>query len=60
MEEGFYITKFFNGPHGRLSEYINVEANPAYERNAGIPKRGWVEVREMVPARPSHTNLTAG
>src|SRR5215813_9971191 len=49
MEEGFCIIEFFDGPHGPLSDYIHVEANPAYERNAGIPDVVGQKVREMVP-----------
>jgi len=49
MDEGFCIIEFFDGPHGPLSDYIHVEANPAYERNAGIPNVVGQKVREMVP-----------
>ncbi|WP_157220218.1 ATP-binding protein [Flavisphingomonas formosensis] len=50
MDEGFCIIEFFDGPHGALSDYIHVEANPAYERHAGIPNVVGQKVREMVPA----------
>jgi len=49
MEEGFCIIEFFDGPHGPLSDYIHVEANAAYERNAGIPNVVGQKLREMVP-----------
>jgi signal transduction histidine kinase len=49
MDEGFCIIEFFDGPHGPLSDYIHVEANAAYERNAGIPNVVGQKVREMVP-----------
>lgn len=49
MDEGFCIIEFLDGPHGPLSDYIHVEANPAYERNAGIPDVVGQKVREMVP-----------
>lgn len=49
MEEGFCIIEFFDGPHGPLSDYIHVEANSAYERNAGIPNVVGQKVRDMVP-----------
>ena len=29
MDEGFCIIEFIDGPHGPLSDYIHVEANPA-------------------------------
>ena len=29
MDEGFCVIEFFDGPHGPLSDYIPVEANPA-------------------------------
>ena len=49
MDEGFCIIEFFDGPHGPLSDYIHVEANAAYERNAGIPNVVGQKLREMVP-----------
>ncbi|MDF0544769.1 response regulator [Sphingobium sp. H39-3-25] len=49
MDEGFCIIEFFDGPHGPLSDYIHVEANRAYELNAGIPDVVGQKVREMVP-----------
>ena len=49
MDEGFCIIEFFDGPHGPLSDYIHVEANPAYTLNAGIPNVVGQKVREMVP-----------
>lgn len=36
IDEGFCIIQFIDGPHGRLSDYIHLEANPAYMRHAGI------------------------
>jgi PAS domain S-box-containing protein len=50
MDEGFCIIEFLDGPHGPLSDYVHVEANPAYERHAGIPNVVGQKVREMVPA----------
>ena len=50
IDEGFCIIEFFDGPHGPLSDYVHVEANPAYERHAGIPNVVGQKVREMVPA----------
>lgn len=49
IDEGFCIIEFFDGPHGPLSDYVHVEANPAYERHAGIPNVVGQKVREMVP-----------
>ena len=49
IDEGFCIIEFFDGPHGPLSDYIHVEANPAYTRHAGIPNVVGQKVREMVP-----------
>lgn len=49
MDEGFCIIEFFDGPHGPLSDYIHIEANAAYERNAGIPNVVGQKLREMVP-----------
>ena len=49
IDEGFCIIEFFDGPHGPLSDYIHIEANPAYAMHAGIPNVVGQKVREMVP-----------
>jgi PAS domain S-box-containing protein len=49
IDEGFCIIEFLDGPHGPLSDYIHVEANPAYTANAGIPDVVGQKVRDMVP-----------
>ncbi|RAK51463.1 response regulator [Phenylobacterium deserti] len=49
LDEGFAVIKFLDGPHGPLSDYVHVEANPAYERHAGIANVVGQKVREMVP-----------
>jgi signal transduction histidine kinase len=49
IDEGFCIIEFLDGPHGPLSDYVHIEANPAYERHAGIPNVVGQKVREMVP-----------
>jgi len=49
IDEGFCVIEFFDGPDGPLSDYIHVEANPAYALHAGIPNVVGQKVREMVP-----------
>jgi signal transduction histidine kinase/CheY-like chemotaxis protein len=49
IDEGFCIIEFLDGPHGPLSDYIHVEANPAYALHAGIPNVVGQKLREMVP-----------
>jgi PAS domain S-box-containing protein len=49
MDEGFCVIEFLDGPEGPLSDYVHVQANPAYERHAGIPEVVGRRVREMVP-----------
>ena len=49
IDEGFCVIEFLDGPHGPLSDYVHVMANPAYEANAGIPNVVGQRVREMVP-----------
>ncbi|USI74569.1 response regulator [Sphingomonas morindae] len=49
MDEGFCVIEFLDGPHGPMSDYIHVQANPAYTRHAGIPNVVGQKVREMVP-----------
>jgi PAS domain S-box-containing protein len=50
MDEGFCVIEFFDGPHGPLSDYVHIEANPAYAKHAGIPNVVGQKVREMVGA----------
>ncbi|MDM0044264.1 PAS domain-containing protein [Variovorax dokdonensis] len=49
IDEGFCIIEFLDGPHGPLSDYVHVAANPAYADNAGIPNVVGQRVRDMVP-----------
>ncbi|TGX37981.1 response regulator [Sphingomonas naasensis] len=49
MDEGFCVIEFLDGPEGPMSDYVHVQANPAYERHAGIPNVVGQRVREMVP-----------
>ncbi len=36
IDEAFCVVEFIDGPHGPLSDYMHMEANPAYMRHAGI------------------------
>lgn len=49
MDEGFAVIEFLDGPGGPMSDYIHIQANPAYERHAGIANVVGQKVREMVP-----------
>jgi signal transduction histidine kinase/ActR/RegA family two-component response regulator len=49
IDEGFCIIEFFDGPHGPLSDYVHIEANPAYAVHAGISNVVGQKLREMVP-----------
>ncbi|MBB2898359.1 PAS domain-containing protein [Pseudomonas sp. AS2.8] len=48
MDEGFCIIEFIDGPHGPLSDYVHVEANPAYTAHAGIANIVGKKLREVV------------
>jgi PAS domain S-box-containing protein len=37
IDEGFCVIQFIDGPRGPLTDYVHLEANPAYIRHAGIP-----------------------
>jgi PAS domain S-box-containing protein len=50
IDEGFCIIEFLDGPHGPMSDYVHVAANPAYLANAGIADVVGQRVRDMVPA----------
>jgi PAS domain S-box-containing protein len=49
IDEGFCVIEFLDGPHGPLSDYVHVAANPAYLANAGIADVVGQRVRDMVP-----------
>lgn len=49
MDEGFCVIEFIDSPKGPLTDYIHVQANPAYERHAGIPNVVGQKVQTMVP-----------
>ncbi|GAC1036644.1 PAS domain-containing protein [Pseudomonas sp. No.117] len=48
MDEGFCIIEFLDGPHGPLSDYLHIEANPAYTAHAGIPNIVGKKLRDVV------------
>lgn len=49
IDEGFCVIEFLDGPHGPLSDYVHLLANPAYAANAGIADVVGKKVREMIP-----------
>ncbi|MGK6323327.1 response regulator [Sphingomonas sp. DT-51] len=49
MDEGFCVIQFHDGPHGPLSDYLHLQANPAYTRHTGIADVVGRTVREIVP-----------
>jgi len=61
IDEGFCIIEFIDGPHGPLSDYIHVEANPATSINAGIPGVLGKTARELLgDEADAMVNLYAG
>ena len=49
MDEGFCIIRFVDGRHGPQSDYVHVQANPAYEHHTGISDVVGQFVRQMIP-----------
>ncbi|MGI4796415.1 MAG: PAS domain S-box protein [Janthinobacterium lividum] len=49
IDDGFCIIEFLDGPHGPLSDYIHVEANPGYERHTGIANIVGKTIRGFAP-----------
>ncbi|MFE1599242.1 hybrid sensor histidine kinase/response regulator [Methylobacterium sp. ID0610] len=49
IDDGFCIIEFLDGPHGPLSDYVHVEANPGYARHTGIPDIVGRRLREIAP-----------
>lgn len=48
IDEGFCVIEFIDGPNGPLSDYVHVQANPAYVTNTGIPDVVGKRLREIV------------
>lgn len=49
IDQGFSVIEFLDGPHGPLSDYVHVMANPAYAVHTGIENVVGQRVRDMVP-----------
>ena len=49
IDEGFCVIEFLDGPHGPLSDYVHVLANPAYAAHTGIEDVVGQQARDMVP-----------
>ena len=49
IDDGFCIIEFFDGPHGPLSDYVHVAANPGYERQTGIANIVGKTLRDLAP-----------
>ena len=49
IDEGFCIIEFIDGPHGPLSNYVHIEANPACERQLGIRDMVGTTIRDIGP-----------
>jgi PAS domain S-box-containing protein len=50
IDEGFCVIEFIDGPDGPFSDYVHIQANPAYTANAGIPDIVGKRLREIVGA----------
>ncbi|MHA6722368.1 PAS domain S-box protein [Sphingomonas sp. RS2018] len=48
IDEGFCVIELIDGPHGDLSDYVHLQANPAYLSNAGIPDIVGKRLREVL------------
>jgi len=51
IDDGFCIIEFVDGPHGPLSDYVHVEANPGYARHTGIPDVTGKTLRQIAPGQ---------
>ena len=47
-DDAFCVIEFMDGPHGPLSDYVHIEANPAYVRHSGIPNVVGKTVRQVL------------
>jgi PAS domain S-box-containing protein len=49
MDEGFCVIEFIDGPEGPLSDFVHVQANPAFERHSGLTNPVGTRLRERLP-----------
>ncbi|WP_458094282.1 PAS domain-containing protein [Roseomonas sp. WA12] len=49
VDDGFCIIEFTEGPHGSMSDYVHVAANPGYARHTGIVDVVGKSIRELAP-----------
>ena len=49
IDEGFCVIRFLDGPRGPLSDYVHVEANPAFAHHLGIADAVGRTLREIIP-----------
>jgi signal transduction histidine kinase len=54
IDDGFCIIQFFDGPHGPLSDYVHVDANPGYEKHTGIGNIIGRTLRDIEPTEADH------
>lgn len=47
IDEGFAVIEFVDGPHGPLSDYLHVEANPAAGEQVGLAEVEGRTIREL-------------
>lgn len=47
IDEGFAVIEFIDGPHGPLSDYVHVEANPAAAEQVGLDTVAGHSIREL-------------
>ncbi|WP_339931359.1 PAS domain S-box protein [uncultured Brevundimonas sp.] len=47
IDEGFCLIEFIDGPHGPLSDYMHVEANPAAGEQVGLAEVEGRTIREL-------------
>ena len=47
IDEGFALIEFVDGPHGPLSDYMHVEANPAAAQHVGLDSVEGHTIREL-------------
>lgn len=53
IDDGFCIIEFVDGPHGPMSDYVHIEANPGYERQTGIAGIVGQTIRGLAPSEAS-------
>ena len=54
IDEGFCVVEMLFDGHGQPTDYLYLEANPAFEKQSGLSEVKGKRMRELIPAHEAH------